>query len=167
MLDQEFWIFVNTFAPWLSAIGTILAVCISLYLASTRTRVKIEALAAISVINEQLYFSVMIVNTGPFEVEITNIGISNIFKKYMHVLINFDKEFSSTLPKRLSFGQSADYFIALSNKNDWLKFRFAEFIQPYPKILIHTLRIVIFTSINKQFYCRNTLKKDILEAINM
>jgi hypothetical protein len=167
MLDQEFWIFVNTFAPWLSAIGTILAVCVSLYLASTRTRVKIEALATISIINEQRYFSIMIVNTGPFDVEITNIGMSNVFKKYMKILMGFDEAVSSALPKRLSFGQSANYFIALSNKNTWLKSKFADLIQPYPKILIHTLRIVIFTSINKKFYCRNTLKKDIVEAVNM
>jgi hypothetical protein len=32
-MDQETWRFINTFAPWLSAIGTLIAVAISLYVA--------------------------------------------------------------------------------------------------------------------------------------
>jgi hypothetical protein len=39
--DRETWTFVNSFAPWLSAIGTLAAVITSLYLATAdRTRLR-------------------------------------------------------------------------------------------------------------------------------
>jgi hypothetical protein len=43
-LDRETWRFINSFAPWLSAIGTLAAVITSLYLATaSRTRLRIRA----------------------------------------------------------------------------------------------------------------------------
>ena len=50
MLDQELWRFVNSFAPWLSAIGTIAAVVTSLYLARKDTRIDLRVTAGVQVI---------------------------------------------------------------------------------------------------------------------
>jgi hypothetical protein len=173
MSDQEFWKFFNSFAPWFSAIGTVLAVYVSLYLARTKARVQIEAVAGIRLVSylgiddERRYFSVAIVNTGPFDVEITGISISNVFKRTIKYFLNFDSEVSSDMPVRLSFGQGANYFVPLDDKDSWLKFAFNDHIQPFPKIMIHTVQILVNTSINKQFRCVNTLKRDILRAINL
>lgn len=41
------WKFINTFAPWFSAIGTFLAVVVSLYLAHASRRQKMKASASI------------------------------------------------------------------------------------------------------------------------
>lgn len=42
MPDTETWRFINTFAPWLSALGTTAAVIMSLYLARRSTRPKLR-----------------------------------------------------------------------------------------------------------------------------
>jgi hypothetical protein len=42
-LDQDTWRFINTFAPWFSAFGTLSAVSVSLYLANRRERFKVSA----------------------------------------------------------------------------------------------------------------------------
>jgi hypothetical protein len=47
MLDQETWRFINTFAPWLSAAGTVTAVAVSLYLARQDRRVRLSVNASI------------------------------------------------------------------------------------------------------------------------
>jgi hypothetical protein len=165
MLDHNKWMFINTFAPWLSALGTIAVVCVSLYLAKTKTKVTIEAAAAFAYVNNELFFLVTVVNTGPLDVEITGISISSLFKQYSKYFFSFDTRFSNSLPTRLSFAQKANYLILITNKDDFLKSRFADLIKPCPKIMVHMLRIVVDTSINKKFNCKNTFKKDILKAI--
>ncbi|MFX4237794.1 hypothetical protein ACOL20_05655 [Aliarcobacter butzleri] len=47
-MTLENWKFINTFAPWLSAIGTILAVVVSLYLAYTSRRQKLKPTVSIT-----------------------------------------------------------------------------------------------------------------------
>lgn len=44
-MDVEFWKFINTFAPWLSALGTIAAVVVSLYLARRDKSIRLEVSA--------------------------------------------------------------------------------------------------------------------------
>jgi hypothetical protein len=41
-MDQDTWRFINTFAPWFSAVGTLTAVAISLYLARRSDLQKLE-----------------------------------------------------------------------------------------------------------------------------
>ncbi len=50
MLDQQTWQFVNTFAPWLAAFGTLMAVIISLYLARRADRIAIDVRVGIRLI---------------------------------------------------------------------------------------------------------------------
>ncbi len=47
MLDQELWSFINSFAPWLSAVGTIAAVITSLYLARKDARINLKVSAGV------------------------------------------------------------------------------------------------------------------------
>ena len=42
IFNEETWKFINTFAPWLSAIGTLMAVAVSLYLARHDKRIRLE-----------------------------------------------------------------------------------------------------------------------------
>jgi hypothetical protein len=41
-MDKEIWQVINTFAPWLSAIGTVSAVIASLYLATRDRRISLK-----------------------------------------------------------------------------------------------------------------------------
>jgi hypothetical protein len=70
MFDTETWKFINTFAPWVSAIGTIAAVITSLYLAirDYKIRLKVdnfEATVSFHHNNEHPNFQVL---------HITNVG---------------------------------------------------------------------------------------------
>jgi hypothetical protein len=59
-MDQETWRFINTFAPWLSAIGTLTAVAVSLYLARRSDRQKLEVrvgLRNVAVLTDRLLSS--------------------------------------------------------------------------------------------------------------
>ena len=47
MLDQETWRFINSFAPWLAAIGTVVAVITALYLARKEARIQLNVRALI------------------------------------------------------------------------------------------------------------------------
>lgn len=46
-MDRETWRFINTFAPWLAALGTFSAVVVSLYLARTNDRIRLALQAGI------------------------------------------------------------------------------------------------------------------------
>jgi hypothetical protein len=46
-MDRETWRFINTFAPWLSAVGTLVAVAVSLYLARKSNRIELEVSAGL------------------------------------------------------------------------------------------------------------------------
>ena len=45
VFDQETWLFINSFAPWISAFGTIAAVIVALYLSIREKRVRLRVSA--------------------------------------------------------------------------------------------------------------------------
>ena len=45
LFDRETWLFINGFAPWLAALGTLLAVIVSLHLARRASRLDIRVFA--------------------------------------------------------------------------------------------------------------------------
>lgn len=47
MFDQETWRFINSFAPWLAARGTLAAVIVSLYLARRASRLELGVFPAV------------------------------------------------------------------------------------------------------------------------
>ena len=42
LFDRETWLFINSFAPWLAALGTVAAVIVALYLARRASRLDIR-----------------------------------------------------------------------------------------------------------------------------
>lgn len=91
MFTQSEWQFINTFAPWLSAFGTILAVVTSLYLASRKSKIKLEAHVGLRLIIGRgdsapfpQFLSFQITNVGGRPARISNIGWEvGFFKKDM------------------------------------------------------------------------------------
>jgi hypothetical protein len=89
IFDKETWKFINTFAPWLSAIGTFAAVVISLYLARQGKSVTLKITAGHRLMATPgiqgpypEYIAINIVNTGYRDAQITNIGWKvGFFKK--------------------------------------------------------------------------------------
>jgi multisubunit Na+/H+ antiporter MnhE subunit len=75
MMDffRETWQFINSFSPWLSAVGTIIAVIVALYLARLDKRIRLRVSAGHRLVfsagasipeNPDEYLVINIVNSG-------------------------------------------------------------------------------------------------------
>ncbi len=118
MLDREAWRFINTFAPWLSAIGTIAAVIVSLYLARRAGRADVRVSAAIMNLispgqkpaDAPEFFDIRAVNHGFREVVIQGImwRLRGLKPKFYFVIPPADP-YSTRLPVRLQYGERAQF----------------------------------------------------------
>ncbi len=171
MFNQDKWEFINTFAPWLSAIGTISAVILSICLARRDQNIRLEVSANHKLVISQdesepfsEYLVIRVVNLGHREAELVNIGWKVSFlKKRESIQKVTDSPLSSPLPVRLKGGQEESYYIRLSHENDWLGLLVGNMLSPYPKALSRLLKVRAFTSIGKTF--ESKLEKKLIEKI--
>ena len=77
-MSQEVWLFINSFAPWLSAVGTIAAVMATVYFAWRTHRIRLEVSAGHRLLvgpgSSQPFpelLAIRVVNTGYRNVNIT------------------------------------------------------------------------------------------------
>ena len=178
-MDKETWRFINTFAPWLSAIGTLAAVIVSLYFARRDKKIRLDISAGHRLIaipgqvvrpEHKDWLVIKVTNIGHREAQITNIGWTvGFFKKHGSIQVNFDTPagqpgMSSPIPVRLKDGEEATYFISL-NQSDWINTFFDEYLQLHPKLRIRSARVLAFTSVGNVFKSRieKGLREKILE----
>ncbi len=170
-ISIEEWKFINTFAPWFSAMGTFLAVCVSLYISYSTRRITLTVSSGIFIFNEngvdEEYLAINVTNTGyrtvflnslmciSFQVGLfkkTNIGIGH---KYI------DTNKSSGFPCKLGENETAHMFLKINNSNqNWLQNFKKEYLD---KNSISTLRIVVYPNIGKPF--RVKLDKTIIKEL--
>ena len=67
MFDRETWLFINSFAPWLAALGTVAAVIVSLYLARRASQPDIRVFANLiswfgQLLPKKTFFRISVVN---------------------------------------------------------------------------------------------------------
>ncbi len=126
-IDQNFWIVFNALAQALSAFGTLAAVIVSLYLASSRFSIKVKVTANVShlfdtngdIIGE--YVQIEAVNERPRQVQITSIGWEiGLLKKKLTQLPPAYGNFmpNSSIPSMLTEGQTFYIYIA---KKDFIE----------------------------------------------
>jgi hypothetical protein len=170
--NQDTWRFINTFAPWLSAIGTIAAVFLSLYLARQDRKIFLKVSAGHRIIVGHgvekpypEYLSICVVNIGHRDAQIINIGWkAGIIRKRYAIQTTINDGMSSDMPVRLRDGDEARYYIPLDKKPDWLeKFR-KDMLHPFPRLQVLFLKVQAFTSGGEIFESKieNSLKKKIL-----
>ena len=173
-MTLEDWKFINTFAPWLSAIGTLLAVVVSLYLAYTSRRQKLKPTVSITFMVTQgqkekiypEYVSLKAINIGHTKVKITNIGWNvGFLKKRTFLQTNPKNIYSSEIPITIEEGEEASWLIDINN-NQWIE-KFYENTLQKNKWNLWSLKFVVYTSKNKSFYCRvNKSFKDKITEID-
>lgn len=173
-MSVEEWKFINTFAPWFSAIGTLLAVCVSLYISYSTRKIELNVSSGIFVFNEngvdEEYLAINVINTGyrtvflnslaciSFQVGLfkkTNIGIGH---KYI------DSQKSSSFPCKLSENETANLFVKINNDNvNWLH-NFKE--EHLKKHSLSTLRIIVYPNVGKPFKVQpdKTIMKEIVSS---
>jgi hypothetical protein len=173
--DHDTWRFINTFAPWLSAIGTLLAVVISLYLARKTKEIKIKASIGHRIVIEQgisapypEFIMIYVVNEGGRVVTITNIGweIGLIRKRYAVQTLTGHPT-SHRIPTRLGDGEEATYLIPLENNKRWIADFVEGMLSQNPRLSLLTLRLMIYTSVGKPFSAKveKSLKDIMLKEI--
>lgn len=173
-LSVEEWKFINSFAPWLSAIGTLLAVCVSLYISFSTRKIALSISSGIFVFNDngsdEEYLAINVTNTGyrtvilnslmciSFQVGLfkkTNIGIGH---KYI------DSHKSSSFPCKLGENETANLFLKINNSNtNWLKNFKKEHLKTHS---LSTLRIAVYPNVGKPFKVKpdKTIMKGIISS---
>jgi hypothetical protein len=138
LMSRDTWQFINTFAEWLSAIGTIIAVWVALYLAGRdrRIRLVLQASHEIRMIENtsslQDTISITVTNMERRTATITRVywkvGIfkKEIFYPYSTGLLDD----SSAFPQELRDGEQAHYRYLTK---DFLR-TVAEFRHYYPRV---------------------------------
>jgi len=166
MTRVELWRFINSFAPWVAALGSIFASFVALHLARRDSRPRLEVSAFISgcithsghgvVDYSQASFILSITNTWrrPTIVDRINWQVG-ILKRKPYALPIPESILVATLPKRLNDGETVQLISPLSI--------FLKDISPaYQSIWksrvlrnlrLQRMRVEIHTSINQSFYC--------------
>ena len=153
------WKFINTFAPWLSAIGTLLAVGMSLYISYSTRKIALNITSGVYVFNEggvdEEYLTIYVTNTGYRTVFLNSFACISfqvgLFKKTTigigHKYIDSHK--SSNFPCKLGENETASLSVKIKNNNiNWFK-NFKD--KHFKKHLLSTLRIIVYPNAGKPF----------------
>ena len=176
-MSQESWLFINSFAPWLSAIGTIAAVIATIYFARRGHRISLKISAGHRLIIGQgtpepfpEYLTIKVVNTGYRDTNITNIGWKvGLFKKRYAVQNIVQNTISSKLPILLREGDEANYYIPIDKETNWLENFCDRMLKPHPRIHVHFIMIWVSTSVGKNFGSKIEpgLKEKLMEIVKV
>jgi hypothetical protein len=120
--DHETWRFINSFAPWLSALGTLAAVILSLHLARRSERPRIRTRITLStIVGERqpiaqglkvLDFSVC--NLGARPITVKNLcWQTGVLRKRHYIQIAPSNAYSARMPVKLDHGDTATFVFPL------------------------------------------------------
>jgi len=161
-LDRTTWEFINSFSPWLAALGTIAAVIVSLYLARRDKRIRLEVSTGVRLMvtpgmkgKHPEYLTIRIVNIGHREAQVINIGWKvGLFKKQYAVQTTIRDRLSSDMPVCLKDGEIATYYIPLDEKSEWISDFARDFLARNPKFRSRFIKVAAYTSVGTNFEAR-------------
>lgn len=159
-MDADAWRFINTFAPWFSALGTFCAVIISLYLARSRRPIKLKIRVGHRLMMDSSsageypeYLLVDATNVGHRVATITNVGWKTGFPVRSYAIMNVPKDrFSHGIPVKIDDGEVATWLIPMNTgENNWMTHFSQVFLFPHPRWNLFWLRVQVHTSTGKVF----------------
>lgn len=123
MADRDTWKFINTFASWLSALGSLAAVITSLYLARRSDQIRLRISAGVRILvsegdtpgSRPEYVWVSITNISRRATTLTNLSwkFRLPYMKGVYIWNAPRNPFSSALPITLNDGQTANYALGV------------------------------------------------------
>jgi hypothetical protein len=150
---------INSFANWLSAIGTLAAVVVALYLAYRASRPKVQLSVRHRIVIEPgnngttpEFVMFKVVNAGDRPVRITQIGwkVGLFCKRYAVQM--YEASLSIKLPVDLSQGQEASWMVPLAARDEpWLTYFAKAMLMPNYRTACFTLRGCAYSSIGHAF----------------
>ena len=155
MPDVETWKFINTFAPWFSAGGTIAAVITSLFLAMRDRRIRLRVNAGIRVIVEhgnpqfrQEIVFLSVTNVGHRSARVTTFyWRCGFLPRNLFIQLSPDNPYSTRLPKELQDGEEAIWQIPTGQFVEKIEaFLHGWLAQRFPAVYVKTLKIGVPTS---------------------
>ncbi|WP_153074976.1 hypothetical protein [Paraburkholderia bonniea] len=159
-LDKEHWDFINSFANWIAAFGTVGAVIVSLWLALRPERVRLKVTAMIVVVTGgpggpaqwPRYVGITATNTGQRGARVLSVGWVYQDRpkgKPQHLYQKTDSRdgMSSPLPVTLSDGEQASWYTPISPWLDNLPR-----LEPQDwRQMVDTFRLQVYTSLGQTF----------------
>jgi hypothetical protein len=121
-MDEETWRFINTFAPWLSALGTLAAVITSLYLARRHDRIALKITLGVREVavrgggpeHGTVLVWLNIKNIGRRSATITSLHWQPVpWSKKGLIWLAQQNAYSSRFPVTLGDGEEANYAVPL------------------------------------------------------
>lgn len=161
-LPQAQWAFINDFAGWISAVGTVAAVWVSLWLA----RREPVPSAKVSVAEVLIFgdgsrsgpmVSFTITNTGSLPLRVSSIGWEHGPRRKKRFAMQNPGQtlYDSPMPIELSHGQGANWFIEIDRDvmpgETWEEYFAKRAILPDVETSLKTLRGTFHTSVGKSF----------------
>jgi hypothetical protein len=125
VFDRATWTFINSFADWFSALGTIAAVVVALYLARKDARIRLRVRAGIRTMLQAgskarpEFLMLEATNIGRRPAQIVNIGMRDGIRirvsprhrlGVLMVVMPPNDPLSATVPTTITDGQSASYY---------------------------------------------------------
>jgi hypothetical protein len=172
-MDEKTLRLLEVAGTWVSGIGTLLAVLVSLYLARRQTAVMIDLSAGHRIMvtpgqeHTPEFIVIRAVNAGQQPITLTHIGWRiGMFKKMHFVQVVDGNPLSSALPVQLAPGQQAQYFVPLNQSPNWIE-RFAENLNHwFPKISVETLKVSASATVGPTIYRKpeRGLRKMLVDA---
>ena len=158
-VDKSTWDFVNGFANWFAAIGSVAAVAVALYIANRSARPTAQlsvghriSIGPSSVEPYPEYIVFRVVNTGDRPIRIVQMGWSIRWPKRRAAVQMFEESISSRLPVDLSHGQEASWFVPLNVREEpWLEHFAKGLLMPRYKVSMWSLRAQAFSSVGFVF----------------
>lgn len=164
MGSQELWRFINSFAPWLAAVGTIAAVITSLYLARKDFRIDIRLRAGVRTLavmgdgpgHGTEWVSLFVTNAGRRVATVSQLyWKTGVFRKQMYVWIAPRNPYSSTVPVKLSDGEQATYMLPIREFEKNMHLRAKDAVSGLAsRLKVHFIRVGVCTSTGEGFEAR-------------
>jgi hypothetical protein len=161
---KETWQFVNTFAPWLSAFGTIAAVITALHLARRADKIQLQLRVGIRIVAVQggggdhgrEYVWVSITNLSRRKANITHLFWKPVpWRKSGLIWIAPQNQYSSKFPITIDDGESANYALPVDEFRERFRDRASEMFSGFVgNVWLITLRFCASTSTGDTFYQR-------------
>ncbi len=157
---------------WISDIGALLAVAVSLHLARQQTAIKLAVQAGHRILltpGEQEtpeFVLVRVVNLGQQPVVITNFGWRwGIIRKKYAVQSLHQLGLGHVPPIQLTTGQEAGFYVPLSG--GWMTRMAGELNSKFPRLAAWMVRVQISTSVGKTITrpVESGLRKKLVEAL--
>ncbi|MFZ0888465.1 MAG: hypothetical protein WA005_08440 [Candidatus Binataceae bacterium] len=152
------WNFINSFSGWLSAIGTLSAVLVSLWLARRDQRIRLRVNAGIRKIfferkiyerpeREPDFLVIAVTNVGRRVVTVTGLLWKNTLlqRRYLFQMPG-EAPLSAQFPARLQDGDGADFVVPLSELAKNPPAEIKQLIPRPRRLTVYFLRILVRTS---------------------